>query len=225
MGEHRPSFIDTRLRESNKHFCENDYGMPSSHTFLVVLLCCFTFQQLDKNIHFIGEKLNYWLNVAILSIIAFTRLYLGVHTFMQVFFGGFLALTVFLICEINKDVLIANWIRPILRKTTRRKNILYKVSICMLIYTIIGFVICWRLRNWELNDESFFKKIKHCRLIFNSNFNFSGKDFGQVLMIYYFYGLFLGIYTFEGNFESFSNFNFDGNLKNFFLRSILSVVY
>lgn len=38
MGEHRPSFLYENLRSDNKHFCENDYGMPSSHTFLVVTL-------------------------------------------------------------------------------------------------------------------------------------------------------------------------------------------
>ena len=44
MGEHRPSFLDIRLTDHNRHYCDSDYGMPSSHTFLVVLMCCYTFE-------------------------------------------------------------------------------------------------------------------------------------------------------------------------------------
>ena len=116
MKEHRPSFVDVRLIQRNKHFCENDYGMPSSHTFLTVLLSCFFFQQLRRNIDFMSQKTNYMINIGIMGMIAFTRVYLGVHTFMQILIGGLLAIEVYLLVEHFKSLVIQKVLEPILFK-------------------------------------------------------------------------------------------------------------
>lgn len=142
MLEHRPSFIDNRLRQDNKHFCENDFGMPSSHTFLVVLLSLISLELFDKNIHFMTEDMSMILNYSLMVTIAFTRVYLGVHSFMQIFIGGFLAMELYLVAEYYKNIALEHIIDPILKSDSpKKRKVLKYVTLTLLVYLLISTII------------------------------------------------------------------------------------
>lgn len=140
--------------------------------------------------------MSYWLNMGIMILIAFTRVYLGVHTFMQIFMGGLLAIELYLIGEYFKQDVIRLIINPILMKKDKNKFVLKSVTCFVIIYLILATYLFVSLRNWELNDKEYFSAITNCKIVLKKGLSFSGKDFGQVLMISYFYGFFLGIYFF-----------------------------
>lgn len=75
----RPSFLYLNLKEGN-HFCENDYGMPSSHTFLVFNLLSTTLTLFSHEFQHIKKATMIKISVSFMVIVSATRIFLGVHT-------------------------------------------------------------------------------------------------------------------------------------------------
>ena len=140
----RPSFVDVRLRQENRHFCENDFGMPSSHTFLVVLLSLISLKLFNKEARLITENMSLIISYSLIITIAFTRVYLGVHTFMQVFIGGFMAMNFYLVAEYYENYALKNFIQPIVEKDSPKKRRVFKnvnfILFSYLIYATVVFV-------------------------------------------------------------------------------------
>lgn len=75
----RPSFVFPVLKEG-KHFCENDYGMPSSHTFLVFNLLSTVLTLLSHEFTHIKKNTMMKISVGFMLVVSATRIFLGVHS-------------------------------------------------------------------------------------------------------------------------------------------------
>ena len=136
----RPSFVFWNLKEG-KHFCENDYGMPSSHTFLVFNLLSTVLTLLSHEFTHIKKSTMMKISIGCMTVVSATRIFLGVHSISQVTIGCLMGVTLYFGVEYYKPWLLVKIIHPLTRKRENRLKSLKKVAMFMCIYTATIFVV------------------------------------------------------------------------------------
>ena len=211
----RPSFEENNLRGTS-HFCENDYGMPSAHTLIIIILMLIISKDITRHSSIKTKKIVKLISFILMVVVVFTRIYFGVHSVNQVFMGIFAGSAIYSTFGYFEDYLCINLILPFLLRNQfeeKRKTVMKIFSFVFLFLNLVLVFIFMFCKQWELKNSEFFK-FNNCESTLTKFPNFSYRLYVFCSLFNHTYGLFLGIYLFKNDFLYACRLNYEKNWKN-----------
>ncbi len=220
----RPSFEADALKQGGK-FCENDYGMPSAHTMIVVNLTLVIISDVSKNFSQRNKKIANFIGAIASIAVSITRLFFGVHSINQVVMGFLGGVTLFWGFQVIEGPLCENIIIPLIRGRVYPKLKTRAMSLLTISMMILMIILCFAFNHSYKAEieESFYIQFKfvNCKHMLDKLPRFSYRLFYLSSSILFTYFYFLGIYFQQGNFEKMADLKYDGNKFFTFLRTFL----
>lgn len=209
----RPSFEEKKLRQ-NQNFCENDYGMPSAHTFIIIILMLVISEDFIRNFKFLGKKTVRGFCYFLMVLVVFTRVYFGVHSLNQILMGIFAGAAVYCAFGFFEDFLCQFFILPFLFKRRFARNGPFVGFLAVFVgLNFVAFFVFLFCKGWEAENFGFFEFV-NCRAVLEKFPNFSYRLWVFCNLINHTFGMFLGIFFFDGDFFYACRLNYQKNWRN-----------
>ena len=221
----RPSHLDNRLLDDD-HFCEPDYGNPSGHAFLSMIIMLIAASDFSRSItNLLYDILIHIPFIAFSIVVCFTRLYYGVHSIDQVILGVLFAFTFHFIIKVFRNPLKRIFIDPILDKDDHdRKKIVWTYVILIIVVNVIIYV-AWGIVYAQEQKDDYFDFIVHCREFSLSKYpNFSTRLLGDTLINNYSLGLLFGMSFAPQNIKLGWEFIYDKHVGWFIARFLVFAI-
>jgi membrane-associated phospholipid phosphatase len=194
----RPSFESKELR-STSHFCENDYGMPSAHTLIVIVLLLIISKDMGKFYSKSTKKMIRLSSILLMVCVILTRVYFGVHSLSQIFLGFFAGCAIYATFGYFEDYLCLKFILPFIvrsRFENERKRVFALFTLIWIFLNVLLLYFFFDCRNWENLNQNFFN-LNNCTIVLTKFPNFSYRLYVFCILINHAYGMFFGIFLYD----------------------------
>lgn len=220
----RPSFESADLN-SGLGFCEPDYGKPSGHAMMSMNILLIIANDLSHKHNLVSRIISYTVCICFSFVICFTRLYFGVHSFVQTILGMAIGLTVFLFFDGFEHQLAKLLAHPLLyRDADNRRGFSKSILLIAAAANSTIFLLWAYAHHVETYTENYFGFVQNCVTMLNFNINFSLKLLLDGLIFNAPLGLLLGLYYSGENVRLGTNFYYDKHVGKCICRVLIFFV-